>query len=331
MSKQVLMPYGKFEKWTACGNDFILTSSDIPELPTDVDPPQSPYREPRPPKRHAVQRVCDRHFGVGGDGLIFITESDVADACMTIINYDGTRAEMCGNGIRCVGQYLSRVLGRDKVTVDTDIGIKELLITGVDVHVDMSPVILMWTRPMTLPNIGPEVLDPTAPPRVYDATHVDVGNPHCVLLVSDYEEWEIDRYGRMIQDLDATFPVGTNVEFVKHVGRDRVRMRVWERGVGRTLACGTGAVASAYVAFKRGIVGSVVTVELEGGEVEIRITEYPEDENGKKKPDKVVMVGMAERVFDGEFRSDVLEGKDPHPPEYLNPDGTYTTTPPSKV
>lgn len=294
------IPHGKFEKWQACGNDFVLTSTDIPERPNDHSPDEgrpSPFRIgviPPTPKRKAVMRVCDRHFGVGADGVIFINPSGTADAEITIINADGTEAEMCGNGIRCVGQYLARELGRDKVTVDTLAGTKELLIDGLDVHVDMGDVVLRWSKPMYLPGDGP---DPTNPQKIYDSNFVDVGNPHCVLFVEDYKEGEIEHYGYMIEHMEDVFPCRTNVEFVRLMSKKRIRVRVWERGCGRTLACGTGACASAYAAFKRGFVNDVVTVELEGGEVEVRM-----------QGDKVIMVGMAELVYRGEFLEEVLTG-----------------------
>ena len=248
-----------FEKWQACGNDFILMSEPVREIPT--------------------WKVCDRHFGIGADGIIYLLPSKVADVKMSIINSDGTEAEMCGNGIRCVGQYMARKLNRDKLTVETLVGVKELLIDGLDVSVDMGKATPYWSSLIYLPG------------REYDASHMDIGNPHCVLLVNGTEDGEVEKYGSMLENMTDTFPNKTNVEFVEVKSAKRIRVKVWERGCGRTLACGTGACASAFVARDRGLVEEVVTVELEGGDVEIDL----------RKEGHVRMTGMAEFVYRGEL------------------------------
>ena len=267
-----LIPQGEFEKWQACGNDFVLTSTEIK--------PHIDRRWPRwPKKRLEIADMCDRHFGIGADGVIFIEESEVADAKMTIINADGTEAEMCGNGIRCVGQYLTKKLQKDKLTVETLAGMKELLINGVDVSVNMGKAVVKWDS-LVYP-----------PDRVYDCSHIDIGNPHCVVFVRDLYEGDVEKYGPIIENQTDAFPDRTNVEFVELLGKKRIRVKVWERGVGRTLACGTGACASAFACYKREVVGNVVTVDLEGGDVEITIHD----------DDSVTMTGMAEFVYKGEL------------------------------
>ena len=246
-----------FEKWQACGNDFILMSQPVEGIPR--------------------WKICDRHFGIGADGVIYLTPSEVADVRMSIINADGTEAEMCGNGIRCVGQYVAGRLGRDRLTVETLVGVKELLRDGIDVSVDMGEITPHWNELIYLPG------------REYDASFVEIGNPHCVLLVNDVEEGEVEKYGYMLENMTDTFPNKTNVEFVEVKGKRKIRVRVWERGCGRTLACGTGACASAFVANARGLVKDIVTVELDGGEVEIDLTKG------------VRMTGVAEFVYRGEI------------------------------
>ena len=250
------IPANHFEKWQACGNDFILMSEPIPGL--------------------KERRLCDRNFSIGGDGVIYLLPSEVADVRMSIINADGTEAEMCGNGIRCVGQYMAGKLNRNTVTVETLAGIKELKIDGIDVSVDMGNVIPLWSSLIHLPG------------RMYDAAHLDIGNPHCVLLIDNLEDGEVEKYGSMLENMIDIFPTKTNVEFAEVCGRKRMHVKVWERGCGRTLGCGTGACAAAVVANDRGLVDDIVTVILEGGEVEVTV-------NGPHAQ----LAGPAEFVFKG--------------------------------
>lgn len=253
------IPRNHFEKWHACGNDFVLVSEPAEGVPT--------------------WKMCDRHFGVGGDGLIFLLPSEVADVRMCIINSDGTEAEMCGNGIRCLGLCMSRKLNRNKVTVETKGGVKELVIDGLDVRVNMGGVTPLWNRLIELPG------------REYDAFHLSIGNPHCVLLVNDTEEGEVEKYGPLIENSINVFPDRTNVEFLMVKSRRRIRVKVWERGCGRTLGCGTGACAAASVAYDRGHVDDIVTVELDGGEVEVEVGNLPYGD--------IYLNGMAHYVYSG--------------------------------
>ena len=188
---------------------------------------------------------------------------------------------MCGNGIRCLGQYMARKLKRNTITVETLVGIKELAIDGFDVSVDMGKVTPHWNNLIYLPG------------REYDAFHLDIGNPHCVLLVNGTEEGEVEKYGPMIENNLAAFPERTNVEWLEVRGRKRVYVKVWERGCGRTLGCGTGACAAAVVAYDRGHIDDYVTVELEGGEVDVDLSNLPDG--------SVKMNGMAHFVYSGEI------------------------------
>ena len=257
----------KFDKWHACGNDFIITDAERMS-------------------REAEQLLCDRHKGIGADGIIYVETSadrDVSDFTLTFANADGTEAEMCGNGIRCAGEFARDYIGWwSSLKFLTKAGVKELHFykRKKRIGVDMGEPRLIWSQ-----NI--EVKD-----RTYDASYVDIGNPHCVLFVDEEAtaHGEVERFGPKIEHMTSLFPEGANVEFVTVKSRDRIRMRVWERGVGRTLACGTGSCASAYAAYKRGLVGDHVTVELDGGEVEVNIEES-----------NVHLIGPATFVYRGEY------------------------------
>ena len=255
-----------FEKWQACGNDFIFMREPVPEIPN--------------------WKICDRHFGIGADGIIYLQEPEEKgnDLKVQIINADGSEAEMCGNGIRCVGQFLAQRLGGTHFKVETAAGVKELTVSGIDVTVDMGEPTPHWFKLLQLPD------------KEYEAYHLDIGNPHCVLMLRDHIVGEVEKYGPMIENIRSLFPDKTNVEFMEIRNRSTIRVRVWERGVGRTLACGTGACASACVAHDQGRTKDVVTVLLDGGELEV-------DLRGKT----IKMTGPAEYVYRGEIYP---------PPEY---------------
>lgn len=236
----------QFEKWQACGNDFILTEEEIP-------PAQAP-------------KLCDRHFGIGADGILQILPSTQGDCKMVVMNADGSIAEMCGNGIRCVGGYMSAKTGKSSLKIETGAGLKDVQITD-EISVNMGTAHLIWHHPL-------ELQTHNAKPLIYEnANHIDMGNPHCVLIVSEEEtkSGAVERYGRLIERNHNLFAQGTNVEFVIPQGGNRLKVKVWERGVGRTLACGTGACASAYAAHLQNLVGNKVQVALDGGTVEVTI------------------------------------------------------------
>ncbi len=225
-------------------------------------------------------RISDRHFGVGGDGLIMICPSDRADCAMRMFNNDGSEGSMCGNGIRCVGKYMfdNGYVTRPFVTVETRSGVKRLELTVEDgictgARVDMGvPRFLAGDIPALLPGV-PADADPgtvvlSAGGREYEASLVSVGNPHCVIFVDDADAADPAVAGPVIERLPA-FPERINVEFVTVRDRGSMRMRVWERGTGITMACGTGATASAVAAVRRGLCDGRVRVALDGGELVI--------------------------------------------------------------
>ena len=245
-------------------------------------------------------KMCDRHYGVGADGVLRVDSSTIAD----VINASGSEAEMCGNGIRCVAQYVSEKLGKDVVTVETKAGVKEVRILEPyrKLEVDMGKATWVWSKTI-------ELLDsvygkkPKAPKVFKDANFIDIGNPHCVLLTeeSETDRGAVSRYGSRLERMVELFPNGTNVEFVTLLGGNEIRVKVWERGVGRTLACGTGACASAYAAYQAGLLGTnkVIKVKLDGGYVSVNVA----DENSIK------LIGPAKRICEGKYEPEAEEKK----------------------
>ena len=273
----------KFYKMQGIGNDYIY-----------FDCLETPFEDPSA----AAVRLSDRHFGIGGDGIVLICPSAVADAKMRMFNADGSEGKMCGNAIRCVGKYLYDFRKTDKtqLKIETLSGIKTLFLSVSDgettsVRVDMGAPEL---APKNIP-----VLSGTSFPVVgreteiaggkYAITCVSMGNPHCVVF-SDPDAWEIEKTGPMFENAPI-FPARTNTEFVKVLGKNELKMRVWERGSGETWACGTGACAAAVAAVLNGFAerNEDILVRLRGGELVIRWTE-----------DTVYMTGPATLVFTGE-------------------------------
>lgn len=257
-----------FTKMHGLGNDYLYV-----------------YGEPEYPAELSV-KLSERHFGAGSDGMIWISPSAVADFKMRIFNADGSEAKMCGNGIRCVGKYVYDKGYTDKthLRIETLSGIRTLDLqishgTVKSVSVDMGKAIA--EEDLTLTVNGAEVV----------CTPVSVGNPHAVIFVEDIETAPLTSLGPMIEHHEA-FPDGVNVEFVQVLGENDLRMRVWERGSGVTMACGTGACASTMAAVQKKFAryGEDVTVRLDGGNLQIRIA-----------PDQTVtMTGPAEFVYEGE-------------------------------
>ena len=274
----------RFTKMHGCGNDFIVVN----DLASDWD-----FDE------EAVQLLCDRHFGIGADGLILVRNpSDPqADFFMLYTNADGSLAEMCGNGVRVFAKYLADagLVSEDHVAVQTLGGIKRIDIirdeTGAFslARVDMgAPVLDAADIPTTLH--GDPVVDAIVSTMAGDVlvTCVSMGNPHAIVWVDDVEVAPVTTVGPLVETAPV-FPRKTNVEFAHMVGADRIRLRVWERGVGETLACGTGACATLVAASLTGRTGRSATIELPGGDLEI---EWGQD-------DRVRMTGPAETVFSG--------------------------------
>jgi len=259
----------RFTKMQGLGNDYLYV-----------------YGEPEDPESLS-RRLSDRHFGPGSDGMIWISPSPVADFRMRIFNADGSEARMCGNGIRCVGKYVYEkgYTDRTRLTVDTLAGIKtlELQVAFGKVH--------SVTVEMGYASVGKEQLLYLSNTQIA-CTPVDMGNPHAVVFTDSAEDAPLETAGPEIEHHDA-FPGGVNVEFVQVLGRNRMRMRVWERGSGVTLACGTGACASAAAAASRGLCayGVPVSVELDGGTLSVNVA----------RTGLVHMTGPCEFVYEGEI------------------------------
>ena len=272
----------KFTKMQGLGNDYVYMDAIHQKLENESS---------------LAQFVSNRHFGIGSDGLILICKSDVADFKMRMFNSDGSEAEMCGNGIRCVGKFVYDKGFTDKttVTIETLAGIKTLELNTKDgkvetVKVDMGEPIL---TPKEIPVISDEEpvknLMLEAEGRKFKITCVSMGNPHAITEVEDTEKFDVEKYGKVLE-VDKAFPNKTNVEFIQIVDKNHIKMRVWERGAGETLACGTGACAIAVACYLNGKTDRNVEVELLGGKLYI---EWNEENN------HIYMTGPAVTVFEG--------------------------------
>ena len=272
----------KFTKMQGLGNDYVYMDAIHQKLENESS---------------LAQFVSNRHFGIGSDGLILICKSDVADFKMRMFNSDGSEAEMCGNGIRCVGKFVydKGLTDKTTVTVETLAGIKTLELNTKEgkvetVKVDMGEPIL---NPKEIPVISDEEpvknLMLEAEGRKFKFTCVSMGNPHAITEVEDTEKFDVEKYGKVLE-VDKAFPNKINVEFIQIVDKNHVKMRVWERGAGETLACGTGACATAVACYLNGKTDRNVEVELLGGKLYI---EWNEENN------HIFMAGPAVTVFEG--------------------------------
>ena len=256
----------RFTKMQGLGNDFLLIHDRVPENAAFL-----------------CAALCDRHFGVGADGVIFLSPSDLADCRMHIFNADGSEAKMCGNGIRCVGKYLydHGLIRKEQLTVETLSGVKTLYLKTEDglvntVSVDMGRAVLL----------SPEL---SLPAGLGTGMEVSMGNPHAVSFVELAESIPLSLWGPAVEK---SVPGGINAEFVQLLSSTRLRMRVWERGCGVTMACGTGACASAFAAVKLGHcpVNRPIEVQLDGGSLFITVDDA----------DRIRMEGPAVTVYKGE-------------------------------
>lgn len=275
----------KFTKMHGCGNDYIYVNGAKEKIAQEKKP-------------ELVRRLSDRHFGIGGDGVIFINPSKEADFEMEMYNADGSRAEMCGNGIRCVGKYVY-----DKGLTDkTEISVISFgKIKYLELHTDNGKVSTVRVN-MGAPELSADKIpvvceketvideDIEVEGKNYKMTCVSMGNPHAVVFVEDVKNLEIEQIGPFFENHER-FPKRINTEFVQPVDRTRVKMRVWERGTGETLACGTGCCATAVACIVNGLTENKVNVELLGGEL---LIEWNREEN------LVFMTGPAQTVFEGE-------------------------------
>ncbi|MGI8500119.1 MAG: diaminopimelate epimerase [Hassallia sp.] len=275
----------EFTKYHGLGNDFILIDNRSSSTPV-ITPEEA-------------IKLCDRHFGIGADGVIFALpgENDT-DYTMRIFNSDGSEPEMCGNGIRCFAGFVADLEGesrnKDKYQIHTLAGvITPQLMPDSQVKVDMGvPRLLAGEIPTTLANADEKVIN--IPLQVagksWDVTCVSTGNPHCITFVEDVAAISLETIGSQFEH-HPVFPQRINTEFVEVVRRDYVKMRVWERGAGITLACGTGACATLVAGVLTGKCDRTATVELPGGPL---LIEWADDE-------RLYMTGPAEKVFAGKL------------------------------
>ncbi len=283
----------KFTKMHGCGNDYVYINGFTEHIPQEK-------------KQEAVRFLSDRNFGVGGDGVIFINPSNQADFEMEMYNADGSRAQMCGNGIRCVAKYVydKGLTDSEHIRVISGGSIKYLdltvekpegrpgergAVTGVRVNMG-SPVF----EPKRIPVIadGERVINEPiyVEEKEYRITCVSMGNPHAVVFAEGVSDMKLEQIGPLFEN-HVRFPERVNTEFVEVLDRQTVFMRVWERGTGETLACGTGCCATAVACVLNGLTDREITVKLLGGELRI---EWDRDKN------VVYMTGPAATVFEGE-------------------------------
>lgn len=274
-----------FTKMHGCGNDYVYVNLFEEQIEN--------------PAKVSIA-VSDRHFGIGSDGLITIGASEIADFRMRIYNADGSEAEMCGNGIRCVAKYVydHKLTDKTEITVETGAGVKTLQLTVEDdkvtlVRVDMGEPIL---TPDEIPVVadGNRVVDEpiVVDDKEWRMTCVSMGNPHAVVFVDDVAHFELEKYGPLFEN-HVRFPKRTNTEFVQIISRNEAIMRVWERGSAETWACGTGTCATVMACILNGLTDNDVLVHLRGGDLRIVYDE---------KSNHVFMTGPATEVFEGEIQ-----------------------------
>ena len=275
----------KFTKMHGCGNDYVYVNLFEEQIGD--------------PAKVSIA-VSDRHFGIGSDGLITIGPSEIADFRMRIYNADGSEAEMCGNGIRCVAKYVydHKLTDKTEITVETGAGVKTLQLTVEDdkvtlVRVDMGEPIL---TPDEIPVVadGDRVVDEpiVVDDKEWRMTCVSMGNPHAVVFVDDVPHFELEKYGPLFEN-HVRFPKRTNTEFVQIVSRNEAIMRVWERGSAETWACGTGTCATVMACILNGLTDNEVLVHLRGGDLRIAYD---------AKSNHIFMTGPATEVFEGEIQ-----------------------------
>ena len=282
------------------GNDYVYVNC----LDQTVEHPSS-----------LAKMVSDRHFGIGSDGLILIRPSVCADFFMEMFNADGTRSEMCGNGIRCVGKYVfdHGLTDKTEITVNTLAGIKRLSLHVEEgkvwsVTVDMGEPQLEAELIPVRASHSPVVTEPIeVAGKRFEMTCVSMGNPHAVMFVDDTARVPIEQIGPAFE-FHPQFPKRVNAEFIQVMNRSEVNMRVWERGTGETLACGTGACASTVACILNGLTDDEITLHLLGGDLRVK---------WDRATNHVSMTGPAETVFEGDI--DVSDCPCDEPPHVVDP------------
>ena len=274
----------KFTKMQGLGNDYVYIDAINQKIENESS---------------LAQIISNRHFGIGSDGLILICSSEIADFKMRMFNSDGSEAEMCGNGIRCVGKFVydKGLTNKTTLKIETLAGVKEVKLNlkegKVDtVRVDMGEPILETEKiPVVSSEKMAKNLKLEIEEREFNFTCVSMGNPHAITFIENVENFEVEKYGSKIE-VNEKFPQKTNVEFIEIVNKNYIKMRVWERGSGETLACGTGACASVVAGIINNLIERKVTVELLGGILEI---EWNKEDN------HIYMTGPAVTVYEGEL------------------------------
>lgn len=273
-----------FCKMHATGNDFIIVNYIKTKFEYGL--------------KMLTTFLCDRRYGVGADGVIFIEKSDIADFKMRIFNSDGSEAEMCGNGIRCLAKYIfeKKLTRKEKFKIETLSGIKELELivenkTVLFVKVNMGFPIFEYKK---IPVVCEALTEDggikiNVNKKEFEFFPVSIGNPHAVCFAEDLESLDIKSIGPVIENYKY-FPKKTNVEFVKVIDNDNIEVRVWERGVGETLSCGTGACASSVISIVKKFTDSELTVNLKGGKLKVLYNN-----------EKIILSGPASIVYDGEI------------------------------
>lgn len=276
----------KFTKMHGCGNDYIYVDGMKESIPNESE---------------AAIKLSDRHFGIGGDGLIIIKKGTIADFEMVMYNADGSRGAMCGNGIRCVAKYVydHGYTDSTEFTIESMGKIKYIKVftengKAVSARVDMgSPILTSKDIPVVCDGEKCINQSVTIGDREFTMTCVSMGNPHAVMFIDEsVKDFDLNKYGKIAESNTALFPDRVNAEFARVIDRNTIEMRVYERGAGETLACGTGTCATVVAAILNGYVDNEVTVHLLGGDLKI--------EWSGKEDDSVIMTGPAAYAFTGE-------------------------------
>ena len=276
----------KFTKMHGCGNDYIYVDGMKESIPNESE---------------TAIKLSDRHFGIGGDGLIIIKKGTIADFEMVMYNADGSRGAMCGNGIRCVAKYVydHGYTDSTEFTIESMGKIKYIKVftengKAVSARVDMgSPILESKDIPVVCDGEKCINQSVTIGDREFTMTCVSMGNPHAVMFIDEsVKDFDLNKYGKIAEGNTALFPDRVNAEFARVIDRNTIEMRVYERGAGETLACGTGTCATVVAAILNGYVDNEVTVHLLGGDLKI---EWSGNEN-----DSVIMTGPAAYSFTGE-------------------------------